>query len=59
MSSPVIIDTHAHLFQPERDAKGLKVDYEIWEFGEKRDVHLSTMDGHGGRDVAGDGRCRN
>ena len=45
MSSPVIIDTHAHLFQPERDAKDLKAEYEIFEFGEKRDVHLSTMTG--------------
>ena len=45
MNSPVIVDTHAHLFKSKRDARDLKADYEIVEFGEKRDVHMSTMGG--------------
>jgi len=45
MPNPLIIDCHLHLYESRDQALWGKDDYEIWEYGDKADVHSCSFAG--------------
>lgn len=45
MPSPLIIDTHLHLYRTAEDGAAGKRGYEIWEYGQRHGVHFSDRTG--------------
>lgn len=45
MSRPLIVDTHMHLYRSAEEVAAAKVGYQIWEYGEREDVHFSNRSG--------------
>ena len=45
MAQPVIIDVHMHLYRYRHQAILDKANYQIWEYGDKRDVRFSDYVG--------------
>jgi hypothetical protein len=41
MSGPLKIDTHIHLYSSREEGEWWKSGYEIWEYGDRADVHFS------------------
>ncbi len=45
MPNPLIIDCHLHLYESQDQALWGKGNYEIWEYGDKAEVHSSRFAG--------------
>ena len=45
MPNPLIIDCHLHLYESQDQALWGKDSYEIWEYGDKAEVHASRFAG--------------
>ena len=45
MADPVLVDAHMHITESREKGRVRKQTYEIWEYGEKRDVKYSAYDG--------------
>ncbi len=45
MSETEIIDCHMHIFPTREEGRQDKTNYQIWEYGQKPDVHFSSYDG--------------
>lgn len=41
MAEPILIDAHMHIFKTEEEGRRSKDRYQLWEYGEKSDVHSS------------------
>ena len=39
MANPLVIDCHMHVYRTQQQAIWGKENYEIWEYGEKANVH--------------------
>ena len=56
MSGPLKIDTHIHLYSSREEGQWWKAGYEIWEYGQRADVHFSQDTGTRQETVAALGR---
>lgn len=45
MAEPVLVDVHMHLYETKTVGEWWKAGYEIWEYGDKPDVHFSRYSG--------------
>ena len=45
MTEPIKVDSHVHLYRTAEEGRAEKEGYEVWEYGEKTDVHISECVG--------------
>ena len=45
MTDPIKVDAHVHLYRNTEEGRAEKEGYQVWEYGEKADVHVSECVG--------------
>ena len=45
MTNPIKVDAHVHLYRNEEEGRTEKEGYQVWEYGEKTDVHTTECVG--------------
>lgn len=45
MTDPIKVDAHVHLYRNREEGRAEKEGYQVWEYGEKADVHVSECVG--------------
>ena len=45
MTEPIKVDSHVHLYRTEEEGRTEKDGYQVWEYGEKTDVHVTECVG--------------